>query len=59
MKPDINPTDAWRSAACGACDWTGPIVALAEIKDIDQRLTAGDSVPAGECPNCGALAYLD
>ena len=58
MKPDINPSDAWRIAACGACDWQGPLVALAEIKRAE-HLRRDEPMPAGECPNCGALAYLD
>ena len=30
---------------------------LDKIADIHQRLTPGGTVPAGECPHCGALAY--
>ncbi len=30
---------------------------LRDIADIHQRLTPGGIVPAGECPDCGALAY--
>lgn len=32
---------------------------LAEIDDLGQRLNAGCEVPAGECPHCGSLAYLE
>ena len=28
---------------------------LNPIKDLDQRVTAGDIMPIGECPKCGAL----
>jgi hypothetical protein len=29
------------------------------VADIEQRIAAGETVPAGECPECGALAHLD
>jgi len=45
-------------AACDNCDWTGRCDALDPIDDIDQRLDPGSEVPAGQCPECGALAYL-
>ncbi|MCV7247671.1 hypothetical protein H7J07_05460 [Mycobacterium koreense] len=28
------------------------------IPDLDERLEPGGVVPAGECPSCGALAYV-
>ncbi len=46
---------------CGNCSWQGPLAAakeLAHVPELAQRLTPGDEVPAGECPKCGALAYL-
>lgn len=33
-------------------------VDLAEIPDLWDRLDPGSEVPAGECPECGALTYL-
>lgn len=30
-----------------------------EIRDLAERVEAGAEVPAGECPKCGALCYLD
>ena len=30
-----------------------------DIPDLLQRLDAGGTVPAAECPECGALVYLD
>lgn len=32
---------------------------LAMIHDIQERIAPGEIVPAGECPQCGALSYLD
>ncbi len=33
-------------------------VRLADIPDLQQRLDVGGVVPAGECPQCGALTYI-
>ena len=43
---------------CGNCDWKGAAAALDAIEDAQERLSPGETVPAGECPECGALAYL-
>ncbi len=45
-------------AACDDCDWTGLADDCQPIKDPSQRLNAGSEVPAGECPECGCLAYV-
>jgi hypothetical protein len=29
------------------------------VASVEERITAGEIVPAGECPDCGALAHLD
>jgi len=46
---------------CGNC---GRVLAEAElthvfpdIPDLTQRITPGEPVPAGECPECGALVH--
>ena len=48
---------------CDNCNWTGDESALrctiAETPDLKLRLDAGDTVPAGECPECGCFAYFD
>ena len=45
--------------ACDNCDWSSPDYAdLNEIRHYSQRVDVGGTVPAGECPACGALAYL-
>lgn len=47
---------------CGNCDWTGTDsemgAHLEELVCLGERLDAGSEVPAGECPECGALAYV-
>lgn len=42
---------------CGDCGWTGPFFTLAAIGDCS--LTPGDPSPAGRCPACGTLAYVE
>lgn len=51
--------DAKGACHCDNCPWEGDADELDLIADIEQRLDAGGLVPAGQCPNCGALAYLD
>jgi hypothetical protein len=43
--------------SCSNCDWSGPADALSGVVDAD--LTAGDASPAGRCPDCDCLAYLE
>lgn len=44
---------------CANCDWQGDDSQVNPIQDIMQRIDPGGTVPAGECPKCGALCYLD
>ncbi len=43
---------------CSNCEWTGIALDLKDVREIGVRLTPGETVPAGECPKCGALAHL-
>ena len=43
---------------CGNCGWQGGENALNPIKHFGQRVAPGEPCPAGECPDCGALAHL-
>lgn len=45
--------------SCADCDWTGPASDCEEIADVQLRIAAGEVVPAGQCPDCGALCHLD
>ena len=47
------------ACTCGNCAWTGAAADLKPIQSAGERLEAGEETPAGECPECGALAYLD
>ena len=42
---------------CDSCSWVG--TKLDEIDNIGSRIEAGSEVPSGQCPECGALCYLD
>jgi len=50
-----------RMVQCASCDWTGTedSVSTADIKNFWQRVNPGELVPAGECPLCGSLCYVD
>ncbi len=51
------PLDA-EIARCDNCLAKVEVNDLGEIEDFFVRVEAGGVVPAGECPGCGALAYL-
>lgn len=43
---------------CDNCNWVGAAgEAELEICNVEERLEPGGVVPAGECPECGGLAY--
>ncbi len=49
---------------CDNCGWTGDADTalpdgLSGVENLHDRLDPGCEVPAGECPTCYALAYLD
>lgn len=56
--PDFLPKTP---CACDNCDWKGDIEDLREPPALHlwERLEPGSTVPAGECPDCGAFAYLE
>lgn len=43
---------------CNNCEWTGLGYELDLIADFEERVEADCPCPAGQCPECGALAYL-
>lgn len=45
--------------SCGNCVWKGPQSACVYPSDLFGRVDAGGTMPAGECPACGALAYVE
>jgi len=44
--------------ACSNCEWTGTEAECRDIADIHQRVGPGETMPAGECPECGCLAHI-
>lgn len=43
---------------CQNCDWNGPIHEAEPVHDIWSRVVPGEIMPAGDCPDCGALVHL-
>jgi hypothetical protein len=43
---------------CDNCTWRCTAVETKVIRDFWQRVDPAGEVPVGECPECGALAYL-
>jgi hypothetical protein len=54
----MRPRKAKPTNKCDSCGWTGSDAALKPIKNLSARVDAGGEVPSGECPKCGALAYI-
>lgn len=47
---------------CGNCAWTGTALQmrcqLEDVPNLTVRICPGEEVPAGECPECGALCHM-
>jgi len=54
----LSITPETKHASCDNCEWRGSTDDLDMITDAEQRLEPGYITPAGQCPECGALAYL-
>lgn len=50
--------DPHDNVRCDNCSWTGVGTDVKPIHDIGDRIEAGNTVPAGECPECGCLSYV-
>ena len=50
-----------RPVTCQDCGWKGTVAQCEPIapRYLPVRVPAGDVMPAGECPECGASALLD
>lgn len=55
---DLLPEDRERDVECSSCDWTGIEGYTLTIQNFFERVLPGETMPAGECPHCGALAHL-
>lgn len=59
QKENNNPAPVW--CRCDNCQAVCPhthLVALSDVKNLNERLDEGGEVPAGECGKCGALSYI-
>lgn len=52
------PHKPTRCANCGRWHWIHALKQLQNVERLGERLDIGGVVPAGECPNCGAFAYI-
>lgn len=44
--------------ACDDCGWKGTAGDLGMMPDFEDRVCAGEIVPAGQCPECHVLVHL-
>jgi hypothetical protein len=58
MSQPRKQTPLERRVTCANCDWSGTESQLRDISDFWGRVDVGGEMPAGECPECQALAYL-
>ena len=56
--PDGSHLPSDTPVRCDNCEWQGTLAEVRTVQDAGERLEVGGTVPAGECPKCGALAYL-
>lgn len=43
--------------ACANCGWQGDVDEAKEVRNFWSRVQPGDTMPAGECPECECLVY--
>jgi Zn finger protein HypA/HybF involved in hydrogenase expression len=52
----MNEEDPW--CECADCMWRGRESQLKDLRDVFERVLPGEDFPAGECPECGAVAHI-
>lgn len=55
--PSLN-IDQTTPCTCSNCGLGVPVGDTVGIDDFDSRVSPGEEMPAGECPDCGALCHL-
>lgn len=56
--PNLSTNGKCITHVCGNCDKSfNDIPGLSQVHYLAERLTPGNEVPSGECPECGALCY--
>ena len=58
IEQNFGRTDTYR-CSCNNCGKQLTNHELSPIQDAQERLTPGEETPAGECPDCFALAFVD
>jgi hypothetical protein len=58
MTSSAKPATAKPTVACANCDFKGDFDDLAPYRDFWSRIEPGGEMPAGDCPECGAFAYV-
>ena len=59
MKSDLSHTvPEGRKCQCDNCGHVCTADELNEIEDLEQRIGAGNVIPAGDCPKCGCLSFM-
>ena len=53
-------SDNTRAVECSNCDWTGTPGQCGEMRpdSVLERVTPGETMPVGECPECGCVAHF-
>ena len=47
------------AAVCENCAWRGPSWEADQYRDFWSRIDPGDTMPAGDCPECGCHVFID
>jgi hypothetical protein len=55
LKASVAPS---KKCECGNCEWKGKAADTKPVKAFFDRVSPGETVPVGECPDCGALAHF-
>jgi len=43
---------------CGSCQWEGETADCDPIKNLYERVSPGEPMPSGQCPECSGLCYI-
>lgn len=57
MNTETTTTTESLKVECANCDWHGDVDQADETRDFWSRVEPGDTVPAGDCPECGAFVF--
>lgn len=52
------PSEEEPCCQCRNCNWHGSVDKADPVHDMWSRVLPGEIMPAGDCPDCGALVHL-